>query len=68
MEKKKKIKYVNPLMKFNTGLHKYEPELPLKKVGKKPQLKIGWTWWITIAIVVIVLVGVLFLAKKYGVI
>lgn len=31
-------------MKFNPGLKKYEPELPLRKRGRKVQSKVDWKW------------------------
>ncbi len=66
MKKKEKIKYIKPQMRFNTGLHKFEPVLPLRKSSKKEKINIGWTWWIAIAIAILIGVGVLILAKKYG--
>ncbi|GBE20102.1 MAG TPA: hypothetical protein ENG87_05200 [Candidatus Pacearchaeota archaeon] len=38
------MKYIKPSMKFNPGLKKYEPELPLRKRGRKVQSKVDWKW------------------------
>ncbi len=48
----KKIRYIEPIMRFNPGIQKYEPELPLLKDGKKVREK-GIMWkliWILVGI------------------
>jgi cytoskeletal protein RodZ len=46
---KNKIEIQLP-MKFNPGLSKFEPELPLRKSRKKFKLKINWVLWLILLI------------------
>ena len=41
---KNKIKYLKPIMEFNSGRQIYEPVLPLRKVGKKIRISVNWKW------------------------
>lgn len=42
-------------MKFNPGLLKYEPELPLRK-NKKFKINIDWKWIIFPSLILIILI------------
>ena len=53
MAKKKKLKEISLPMKYNPGLGKFEPELPLRNTGKKFKLK---TNWILIVILLLALI------------
>jgi len=66
MARKTKVKEINLPMKFNPGLEKYEPVLPLRKVNKKIKIE----WWVIIALMILalaILAGFLLLLK-YGLI
>ena len=47
-------------MKFNAGLEKFEPELPITKKGKKVEIKFSWEL-IVIIFGLIFIFGFLFL-------
>ena len=42
MKKRTKVKNISLPMKFNAGLEKFEPELPIIKKGKKVEIKFSW--------------------------
>ena len=42
MKKRTKVKNISLPMKFNAGLEKFEPELPIIKEGEKVEIKFGW--------------------------
>ena len=42
MKKRTKVKDIFLPMKFNAGLKKFEPELPITKKGKKVEIKFSW--------------------------
>jgi len=53
-------------MKFNPATQKFEPEIPVKKKGKK--VKIKWTWeLIAVILGLMILFGILFLAIYFSV-
>jgi hypothetical protein len=54
-----KQKEIKLPMKFNPGLKKYEPELPLKKSDKKVMIKFNWIKFLLILLGIIAM-GVLF--------
>ena len=62
--KKKNIKLIKPKMEFNPGTQKYEPVLPLKRIGKKFEVKINLKWIILLIITLIILIGLILLALK----
>ena len=65
-QKTKKIKEIKLPVKFNPGTQKYEPILPLRKTNKKLEIKTNWKWIIILVISVIIVVGGILLALKYG--
>ena len=62
---KEKTKEVKLKMRFNPGLQKYEPELPLKKTKRKTKVKINWLELVPIIIGVILLMIILFIIMKW---
>ncbi len=57
---KKKTKYVQPAMKFNPMLAKFEPDLPLRKKSiKLEKRKNNWAFWYII--ILLILMGLEFL-------
>jgi len=62
--KKKKIKEVKLQMKFNPGLQKYEPTLPLRKIGEKTKVKINWAELIFFIIGITILMTIFFIVLK----
>lgn len=46
-------------MKFNIALQKFEPELPIKRKGKKVKIKLGWEL-IVIILGLMLMFGLLF--------
>ena len=62
----KKTKEIKPVMKFNVGLQKYEPVLPLTR--KKTKIKFEWGFLITLIIGALIILGLFLLALKYGLI
>lgn len=53
-KKSKKLKDIKPIMKFNPGTQKYEPQLPLRKGRSK--IKINWLLVIILIILFIFLI------------
>jgi hypothetical protein len=53
MAKRKKVKEIQLPMKYNPGLSKFEPELPLRKTRKKFKVKTNWI------IILILLIAIL---------
>jgi len=54
MEKEKEISLP---MKFNPGLQKFEPQLPLRKEKKKIRIKVKVSWfWILLLIFVLLFI------------
>jgi len=64
---KKKIKLINPKMKFNLLLNKFEPELPLRKNNKIIKRKRNWWayWCVIIEIIILVCIIVWQLIKNF---
>ncbi len=70
MRKTKKLKQVSLPMRFNPGLSKFEPELPVIKT--KGRLKEGiktkrnwWAFWVIILLIIILLTEIVyFLLRK----
>ena len=54
MARKRKIKYIEPKMKFNPGTLGFEPDLSLK--DKSPEEKKSWFWIILLLIILILLI------------
>lgn len=65
--KTKKIKEISLPMKFNLGLQKFEPELPLRKgkINKTVKRKRNWWAFWFIVIYLLILALILYLAFKY---
>ena len=63
-KKKTKIKEINPAIKFNVGLQKYEPVLPLRKTKENISERIDKKAIITFIIVLLILLGLFLLALK----
>lgn len=63
MNQEEKTKEVKLQMKFNPGLQKYEPTLPLKKIGKT-KVKINWAELIFFIIGIIILMTIFFIVLK----
>ena len=59
MKRQKKIKNISLPMKFNPGLHKFEPDLPIKRKGKSIDIKLNWEL-VGIILGLIILFGFLF--------
>ena len=51
--KNKKVKEIQLPMKYNPGLGKFEPELPLRKTRKKFKLKISWILFLILLIAIL---------------
>jgi len=60
MKKQKNIQFDSLPMKFNPGLKKYEPELPLKKLNKEIQIKVDWKWIWIIIITLLIFIGLFY--------
>ena len=66
MKKQRKAKEISLPMKFNIGLEKFEPELPIQKIGKKVKIKFSWEL-VTIIIGLIIMFGILILALYFSI-
>ena len=66
MKKQRKAKEFSLPMKFNIGLEKFEPELPIQKIGKKVKIKFSWEL-VTIIIGLIIMFGILILALYFSI-
>lgn len=66
MRKQKKIKQINLPMKFNPGLSKFEPELPVRKTKNRLKAKRNWwAFWCIIILITILAIEILyFLLRK----
>ena len=60
---KKKTKELKVPMKFNPGLQKYEPKLPLKK-GKEIEFKENWQLIKIMIIAILLFLLIYFITKK----
>jgi len=61
----KKSKEFKLPMKFNPGLQKYEPVLPIRKKGKPLKMnKVGLGWLILIIILIIFMIALFLFADK----
>jgi len=58
--KSKKVKEISLPMKFNPGLSKFEPELPLRKSKTKEVVERKRNWWAFWYIVIEILLFALF--------
>lgn len=69
-KKSKRMKYIEPPMKFNIALSKFEPDLPLRKarLKNKKQFESKFFWVILFAIILflplILIIILLFYIKK----
>jgi len=59
---KKKLKEIIPEMKFNPGLLKYEPVLPLKKHGGRLKIEANWIY---IILLILAMIGFAFWPSLY---
>jgi|WetSurMetagenome_2_1015567.scaffolds.fasta_scaffold72501_2 hypothetical protein len=63
MKKRKRIKYLNPPMKFNVGLGKFEPDLD--KIGRKTSSegadRSSLIWLIAIIVLILILLLIAFI-------
>ena len=70
--KTKRIKQINLPMKFNPGLSKFEPELPVRKAKgrlKENKLKTKRNWWAFWYIILLIIMKIQsYLSKKENVI
>lgn len=64
MKKKSKIKEIKLPMKFNPGLQKYEPTLPILKKGKKPKIKVDWSIIILLILAILALLTIIFFGQE----
>jgi len=62
--KKKKTKIINLPMKFNPGLQKFEPELPIKLNKKKDNRIINWCALIYFLLGIIFLILIIYFAFR----
>jgi hypothetical protein len=62
MATKKKVREILLPMKFNPGLNKFEPELPLRKVPPIIKTKRNnWAFWYLIIMLLLMILGYLVL-------
>lgn len=64
--RKNKKKIIQLPVEFNPGTMRYEPKLLLRRLGRKPRIKIDWKF----IVILIILVGFMFILfliilKKY---
>lgn len=61
MEKKRKIKYLEPKMKFNPGTIGFEPDLPIKgRKLEKEKSNNSWFWLVLLLILIFLVLLILY--------
>jgi len=66
MKKKNRIKYIQPPMKFNPGLSKFEPDLPpIKNSIKVERKKNYWAFWYIVIFSILLGLEVLYVLIHY---
>lgn len=66
---KKKTKYIQLPMKFNPGLNKFEPDLPLRKRSIKiERKKNNWAFWYIVIFSILLSLELLYIIISYFII
>lgn len=65
MKKKTKTREIKLPMRFNPGTQKYEPVLPLRKIGKKVKIKLKLRDIIMMIVVLIMILIFIIALKNY---